>query len=529
MNNSSIHSVSGKNCGRHQDNIMARDKIASLIFVIMIVLSLAGCGITSETATAPITDTSILLTPTQPTRSLPDGWIEKVSDIVWVDYSPSSSNPNTGLGATPDEIIADLAVLRDAGFNGLVTYASTGIMGRELPALAQEAGFEGLIMGIWDPDSQEEYDAAVSAAQNNIVLGYCIGNEGFNRPSRYDMSKLSASIKKLREATGKPVTTTEEIDDYYDEELLQLGDWIFPNAHPYFHDQSEPDSALRWTKGVYDELKNRTDRFVLLKEVGLPTAGAKDEKLSEESQKQYFVELANTDVDFVYFEAFDQPWRTYLPIESHWGIFNSDRTPKLLGWQLMGKAPPTVELSDTAFYVYKDAGWLGNHFVPSGYIGDIGDIHINQVYTENPHSGSNAIEIVYAAAGAAPNNCDFSPPCKWSGVYWLEPAKNWGLDSIFEGKGFDLSEYSRLKLWARADRSCTIKFLVGGIDKPYGDSLKFPKEKVVELTQQWQEVEVDLAGADLSYIIGGFAWIADWNMVLNESCTFYLDDIRFEK
>jgi len=109
---------------------MARDKIASLIFVIMIVLSLAGCGITSETATAPITDTSILLTPTQPTRSLPDGWIEKVSDIVWVDYSPSSSNPNTGLGATPDEIIADLAVLRDAGFNGLVTYASTGIMGR---------------------------------------------------------------------------------------------------------------------------------------------------------------------------------------------------------------------------------------------------------------------------------------------------------------------------------------------------------------------------------------------------------------
>ena len=137
MNNSSIHSVSGQNCGHHQDNIMARDKIASLIFVIMIVLSLAGCGITSETATAPITDTSILLTPTQPTRSLPDGWIEKVSDIVWVAYSPSSSNPN--IGATPDEIIADLAVLRDAGFNGLVTYGSAGTMGRELPALAQEA------------------------------------------------------------------------------------------------------------------------------------------------------------------------------------------------------------------------------------------------------------------------------------------------------------------------------------------------------------------------------------------------------
>ena len=529
MNDSSIHGISGKNYPCHHATIMASGKFASLFFVIMIVISLAGCGVTSGTATAPITETPILLTSNQPTGSLPAGWIEKVSDIVWVDYSPSSTNPNLGLEATSHEIIADLTVLRDAGFNALVTYESTGAMGRELPALAQEAGFEGLIMGIWDPDSQEEYDAAINAAKNNIVLGYCIGNEGFNRPSRYDMSKLSASIQKLRQATGKPVTTTEEIDDYYDEELLQLGDWVFPNAHPYFHDQSEADSALRWTKGAYDDLKNRTDRFVLLKEVGLPTAGDNDGKLSEESQKQYFVGLANTDINFVYFEAFDQPWRTSLPIESHWGIFNSDRTPKLLGWQLMGKAPPTVEISDTAFYVYKDAGWPGNHFVASGYMGDIGDIHINQVYAENPHSGSTAIEVVYDAAGAAPDNCDISPPCKWSGVYWLEPAKNWGLDSTLEGKGFDLSEYSRLKLWARADQSCTVKFLVGGVDKPYGDSLKLPKEKEVKLTQKWQEVEIDLAGADLSYIIGGFAWIADWNMVSNESCTFYLDDIRFEK
>jgi hypothetical protein len=73
-----------------------------------------------------------------------------------------------------------------------------------------------------------------------------------------------------------------------------------------------------------------------------------------------------------------------------------------------------------------------------------------------------------------------------------------------------------------------VKFMVGGIDKPYGDSLKIPKENVVDLTPQWQEFEIDLVGADLGNIIGGFAWVADWNMVSNESCTFYLDDIRFE-
>src|SRR6266508_4069736 len=115
MNDSSIHSSSGKNCPRHQDTIMSRDKIASLFFVIMIVISLAGCGLTTETATAAMTDTPTLLTPTQATRSLPEGWIEKVSDIVWVAYSPSSSNSNIGLETTPNEIIADLTVLRDAG------------------------------------------------------------------------------------------------------------------------------------------------------------------------------------------------------------------------------------------------------------------------------------------------------------------------------------------------------------------------------------------------------------------------------
>lgn len=525
MNTNFIHSISGKNHGSYQTNTLARNRIVSILFVMLIIISLVGCSVPGETVIAPVTDPSILPTPNQSTGSLPEGWTEKVSNIVWVAYVPSSSNSNIGL--TPDDIIADLAVLRIAGFNGLVTYTSAGILGSELPALAREAGFEGLIMGIWDPNNREEFDAAVNAAQNNVVLGYCIGNEGFNNPSRYDMSTLSASIHGLREATGKPVTTTEEIDDYYDEELVQLGDWVFPNAHPYYHHQVKPDSALRWTVGVYNDLKSRTDRFIWLKEVGLPTAG--DRKLSEESQEQYFIELAKTEIDFVYFEAFDQPLRTNHPIESYWGIFNSDRTPKLLGIQLMGYKYSTSEPPDSAFYIYKDASWPGNHFSPSGYMGDTGDIHLNEAHAENPHSGISAIEVIYDASGTAPNNCDTASPCKWGGIYWLEPSQNWGIDQTLEGVGFDLSEYSRLKLWARADQPCSIEFRVGGLDKPYGDSLQTPKGKIVILSKQWQEVEIDLAGTDLSYIIGGFSWVADWNMVSNTSCTFYLDDIRFEK
>ena len=50
----------------------------------------------------------------------------------------------------------------------------------------------------------------------------------------------------------------------------------------------------------------------------------------------------------------------------------------------MGKVPPIVEPLDTAFYIYKDAGWPDNHFAPSGYIGDTGDIHIKpRLYGES--------------------------------------------------------------------------------------------------------------------------------------------------
>jgi exo-beta-1,3-glucanase (GH17 family) len=456
---------------------------------------------------------------------LPDGWEEKVSGIKWVAYSPPSADPNAGLEATSNAIIDDLAVLREAGFTGLVTYSSAGRLGNELPVLAKSAGFQGLIMGIWDPINQEELTAAESASKNSIVLGFCVGNEGLHK--RYETAELSAALENLRLATGKPVTTTEEIDDYSDEELLFLGDWVFPNAHPYFHGRLDPEAAVRWTTGAYEDLKTKTDRFILFKEVGLPTAGDPDGKLTESSQEKYYLELEKTNVLFVYFEAFDQPWKTNLQVEPHWGIFLSDRTPKLFGWRLMGKMPTPSPTPMKDFYIYQDADSPDNHFKPTGYMGDTGDIHINEMYEENPHSGQTSIRVLYDALGKGPNECLYNPPCNWAGVYWQEPPNNWGQTEAFKGKGFNLTGFTSLKFWSRAESSCSIEFLVGGIDEKYGDSLKYPRTKNVILQKTWQEFEIDLFGADLTYIIGGFAWSSSKEKN-PEGCTFYLDDIRYQ-
>ena len=48
------------------------------------------------------------------------------------------------------------------------------------------------------------------------------------------------------------------------------------------------------------------------------------------------------------------------------------------------------------------------------------------------------------------------------------------------------------------------------------------------LTQEWVEYSIDLEDANLTYLIGGFAWTARKELNPN-GVTFYLDEIRFER
>jgi exo-beta-1,3-glucanase (GH17 family) len=267
-------------------------------------------------------------------------WIDKVEHIRWVAYS--SPNPNPGPGffqPSTEAITGDLLTLKRAGFTGLVTYGSAGVMGRDFPAIAQSLGFDGLILGIWNPDSEDEMNNARRAASLPIVLGYGIGNEGlYGSRDRYSLAALCGAIADLRLATGRPATTSEEIDDYESHpELLAVGDWIFPIAHPYWHSTKYAEAALAWEQDEYRALAARTDRFVLFKEVGLPTSGAYG--LSEANNDLFYRGLAASEVRFVYFEGFDQPSKTGSSVEPNWGIFRSNHRPKLLGWNLMGYRP----------------------------------------------------------------------------------------------------------------------------------------------------------------------------------------------
>lgn len=162
---------------------------------------------------------------------------------------------------------------------------------------------------------------------------------------------------------------------------------------------------------------------------------------------------------------------------------------------------------------------VSNYFYPSGWMGDGEEgekyIQLNDQWRENCHSAPTCVRITYC-----PNKKG------WAGIYWQYPDGNWG-----DSPGRRIKGARRLTFWARGERGRElVQFKAGGISaqgKKYHDSFEIAIAPV-EFTQEWQRYEIDFTGADLSSVLGAFAWTANRSGNL-EGLTFYLDDIRYEK
>lgn len=175
-----------------------------------------------------------------------------------------------------------------------------------------------------------------------------------------------------------------------------------------------------------------------------------------------------------------------------------------------------VAPSEKIFNVYTDRSAPDNHYAPSGWMGDFGDINLNDQYLGDSHSGTTSIRITYSSKK--------TQGAGWGGVYWQNPPNNWGERM----GGFDLTGYNKLTFWARGEEGgeAVEKFKVGGIEGTYPDSLSVQMGPVV-FTKDWKKYTVNLAGQDLSYVSGGFCWVTASRLNPN-GATFYLDDIKFE-
>ena len=167
------------------------------------------------------------------------------------------------------------------------------------------------------------------------------------------------------------------------------------------------------------------------------------------------------------------------------------------------------------FYVYTDWGSDKNHYVPEGWMGDIGDIQFDDNYQLDP-SRPDVIQLTYKPSGSN----------QWAGLYWWDPpGSNWA----DKDGGFNLSCASKLTFWARGDKGGEkAEFKVGGLKGTYQDSLQ-PALSTgpIVLTNGWKQYTLDLTGKDLSHMIGGLVWLT--NKPSNpDGATIYVDEIRFE-
>ena len=146
-----------------------------------------------------------------------------------------------------------------------------------------------------------------------------------------------------------------------------------------------------------------------------------------------------------------------------------------------------MDQDSSAFFIYKDANSGGNHYIPSGWMGDISGLAFSSTDTDLSYSGLTDIKINYQE----------TDPNGWAGIYWQYPENNWG----DKGIGLDLSGAKRLTFWARGKRGGEwVTFFAGGINRPpyhdsslpYQDGFGPVGTGTVRLSTNWQRFTIEL-------------------------------------
>jgi exo-beta-1,3-glucanase (GH17 family) len=265
----------------------------------------------------------------------------------WVDYAPSYNSSDAPYNPNPSDarIKADLENLYKEGFRGVVTYTLQGSYAN-IPKIAKSVGFQWVIAGIYNPADAAEVKEAKSPNVLPYTDAFVVGNEGLTE-GRYNYKQLTTAINEVEKETDKPVTTSEPGGAYYagskySKDLLGLGSWLFPNIDYFLWDNKPSAPAFMWknVSFVYQFMltNDKTPGPVVAKETAYPTAGGA--VASEANQIAWFKDYAAAKmVDgkpfyFVYFEAYDQPWKTKpTAYEPHMGLnginnSNGSRHPK---------------------------------------------------------------------------------------------------------------------------------------------------------------------------------------------------------
>jgi len=180
---------------------------------------------------------------------------------------------------------------------------------------------------------------------DNIVSCISVGNEACVDWTDHlvPVESVVEYVKLAKKQTSVPVTFCENYVPWLNKlkPLAEVVDFISVHTYPVW-EYKHIDESLGYTKDNYYAVAEMYPNTpVVITEAGWATntngRGINAEHVSEVNQKIYYNELmnwVNKDNILTYvFEAFDENWKGSpdpMEPEKHWGLFRTDRTPKLV-------------------------------------------------------------------------------------------------------------------------------------------------------------------------------------------------------
>ena len=297
-------------------------------------------------------------------------------EVMAVAYSGFrvGQHPDRGAGAvnpSDAEILEDLRILAAHDF-GLIRLYDSGRNSRTTLELIRQHDLPiKVLLGMWleaevsnhercawltepIPDAELAINTLRNAAElrrgielarqfDGIVVAVNVGNEALVEWNDHMvlLENVIAYVRQVQAAIDQPVTVADNYVWWMREgaPLAAVVDFVGVHTYPQWEEKTI-DEALSYTieniDGVRAALPGKT---IAILEAGWASVAIEfGDRANEADQARYYRQLESwasaTNTTTFFFEAFDEPWKgdptTSLTAEKNFGLFNVDRTPKLV-------------------------------------------------------------------------------------------------------------------------------------------------------------------------------------------------------
>ena len=182
-----------------------------------------------------------------------------------------------------------------------------------------------------------------------IIFSLSVGNEAcVDWTDHYvPVQRVLEFTRKVKKLAKQPVTFCENYVPWLSKLKPLAAEVDFISIHTYpVWEYKHIHEAIEYTRENYEAVVAfYPDKPIVITEAGWATnsngRGIHPEQVNEENQKMYYEDLMNwaekNKIMVFFFEAFDESWKGSSDPdepEKHWGLFHTDRTPKMAAEEL---------------------------------------------------------------------------------------------------------------------------------------------------------------------------------------------------